>query len=45
MESIMSNARAENADLEVPVLIAGGSLVGLTTSLLLSSYGNDNLVV
>jgi 2-polyprenyl-6-methoxyphenol hydroxylase-like FAD-dependent oxidoreductase len=45
MESIMSNARAENADLEVPVLIAGGSLVGLTTSLLLSSYGIDNLVV
>jgi 2-polyprenyl-6-methoxyphenol hydroxylase-like FAD-dependent oxidoreductase len=45
MESIMSNDTAPEADLEVPVLIAGGSLVGLTTSLLLSSYGIDNLVV
>ena len=41
----MSNATAPAADLEVPVLIAGGSLVGLTTSLLLSSYGIENLVV
>ena len=41
----MSNATAPEADLEVPVLIAGGSLVGLTTSLLLSSYGIENLVV
>jgi 2-polyprenyl-6-methoxyphenol hydroxylase-like FAD-dependent oxidoreductase len=30
---------------EIPVLIVGGSLVGLTTSLLLSSYGIPNLVV
>jgi 2-polyprenyl-6-methoxyphenol hydroxylase-like FAD-dependent oxidoreductase len=30
---------------ETPVLIVGGSLVGLTTSLLLSSYGVSNLVV
>ena len=41
----MSNDTAPAADLEVPVLIAGGSLVGLTTSLLLSSYGIENLVV
>jgi 2-polyprenyl-6-methoxyphenol hydroxylase-like FAD-dependent oxidoreductase len=30
---------------EIPVLIVGGSLVGLTTCLLLSSYGIANLVV
>jgi 2-polyprenyl-6-methoxyphenol hydroxylase-like FAD-dependent oxidoreductase len=30
---------------EIPVLIAGGSLVGLTTSLLLSAQGVPNLVV
>lgn len=41
----MPNAATEAADLEVPVLIVGGSLVGLTTSLLLSSYGISNLVV
>jgi 2-polyprenyl-6-methoxyphenol hydroxylase-like FAD-dependent oxidoreductase len=33
------------SDQEIPVLIAGGSLVGLTTSLLLSTYGISNLVV
>lgn len=33
------------SDLEVPVLIAGGSLVGLTTSALLQSHGIHNLVV
>lgn len=32
-------------DQEVSVLIVGGSLVGLTTSLLLSTYGVQNLVV
>lgn len=32
-------------DQEVPVLIIGGSLVGLTTSLLLSTYGIANVVV
>ncbi|HET8927508.1 MAG TPA: FAD-dependent monooxygenase [Microbacterium sp.] len=32
-------------EIEVPVLIAGGSLVGLTTSLLLSAHGVRNLVV
>lgn len=32
-------------DREVPVLIVGGSLVGLTTSLLLSAYGVANIVV
>ncbi|MHA6668923.1 FAD-dependent monooxygenase [Homoserinimonas sp. A447] len=36
---------ATTADQEVPVLIVGGSLVGLTTSLLLSKYGVPNLVV
>src|SRR5690554_6239261 len=36
---------AAAADQEVPVLIVGGSLVGLTTSLLLSRYGVPNLVV
>ncbi|WP_349897633.1 FAD-dependent monooxygenase [Parafrigoribacterium soli] len=41
----MSNETASPSDLQVPVLIAGGSLVGLTTSLLLSSYGIENLVV
>lgn len=41
----MANATLPAPDLEVPVLIAGGSLVGLTTSLLLSSYGIENLVV
>ena len=33
------------ADSETPVLIVGGSLVGLTTSLLLSTYGVPNVVV
>jgi 2-polyprenyl-6-methoxyphenol hydroxylase-like FAD-dependent oxidoreductase len=33
------------SDQDVPVLIVGGSLVGLTTSLLLSSYGIPNLVI
>lgn len=32
-------------EIEVPVLIAGGSLVGLTASVLLSSHGVENLVV
>lgn len=32
-------------EIEVPVLIAGGSLVGLTTSVLLGSQGVQNLVV
>jgi 2-polyprenyl-6-methoxyphenol hydroxylase-like FAD-dependent oxidoreductase len=32
-------------EIEVPVLIAGGSLVGLTTSVLLGSHGVKNLVV
>lgn len=41
----MSNETTPATELEVPVLIAGGSLVGLTTSLLLSSYGIENLVV
>ena len=36
---------AVTTDQEVPVLIVGGSLVGLTTSLLLSTYGVPNLVV
>ena len=45
MESTMPNATNKSADLEVPVLIVGGSLVGLTTSLLLSSYGISNLVM
>ncbi|HEU4808911.1 MAG TPA: FAD-dependent monooxygenase, partial [Homoserinimonas sp.] len=36
---------AVHADQEIPVLIVGGSLVGLTTSLLLSNYGIPNLVV
>ncbi|MEO8907016.1 MAG: FAD-dependent monooxygenase, partial [Microbacteriaceae bacterium] len=39
-------ATATGSDQEaIPVLIVGGSLVGLTTSLLLSSYGIPNLVV
>lgn len=32
-------------EVEVPVLVAGGSLIGLTTSVLLSRYGVENLVV
>jgi len=32
-------------DENVPVLIAGGSLVGLTTSVLLGHYGVPNIVV
>ncbi len=32
-------------DQEVPVLVVGGSLVGLSTSVLLSSYGVANLLV
>lgn len=38
-------ASTANREQEVPVLIVGGSLVGLTTSLLLSTYGIANLVV
>jgi 2-polyprenyl-6-methoxyphenol hydroxylase-like FAD-dependent oxidoreductase len=32
-------------DQEVPVLIVGGSLVGLSTSVLLSSHGVPNMLV
>src|SRR6478735_7611820 len=35
----------ENADLRVPVLIVGGSLVGLSTSLFLSRLGVRHLLV
>jgi len=51
MESMMTSATTDpetatrTQGQSIPVLIVGGSLVGLTTSLLLSSYGIDNLVV
>jgi putative polyketide hydroxylase len=35
----------ENADVRVPVLVVGGSLVGLSTSLFLSRHGIRHLVV
>jgi 2-polyprenyl-6-methoxyphenol hydroxylase-like FAD-dependent oxidoreductase len=44
MEPTMTDATMTQ-DHTTPVLIVGGSLVGLTTSLLLSTYGIPNIVV
>lgn len=35
----------DNADVRVPVLVVGGSLVGLSTSLFLSRHGVRHLLV
>ncbi|WP_425424553.1 FAD-dependent monooxygenase, partial [Streptomyces katrae] len=35
----------EHADVRVPVLVVGGSLVGLSTSLFLSRHGIRHMVV
>ncbi|MGH2835596.1 MAG: FAD-dependent monooxygenase [Solirubrobacteraceae bacterium] len=41
----MCAAASEDAELRVPVLVVGGSLVGLTTALLLRRHGVDVLAV